>query len=1072
MPSNVIITFQTKAETTGVDQLSQQMEGMKQKMQETAKSADGLSRSFGQFKSDQVTSGLSRTNRSVQDVGISFNQLKSIVMGTVLTLPLTGFIKEAIRSEEITARFGLQLKSLGQNINDVDIEGLTKKMHGFGFTQTELVQALNSGIRYFKDTRKELGLLDTAIGITRVTGGSLAQAMQQLGLVSLGYTRIARQLGVSTHTEIRDPAKRATAVLEDMTKKFAPLAAGTGTTAEAFKKFGASISDAGEKVGANLLIPIKEVVNVFNNLNDSTKEFLVTSVLIGSTATGLALFGKALSSFAQLAIVGKGFLAINTYLSESIALLRMGVPIVTAFSGALSSLVLPIAGVAVWAGLILMISKYIQELEKTKKAEGEQLKQEELNAKVTHDAETTHIGDIGKEIKITDDLVEREKELLAIRKSLYDRAGLRHQQGRPEAEKEALAEIAVANQRLKNIKDFEEVRKNLGIKTDDDLDRKYKQTTLTKAGYELELLNTSIEYYKRQGIAETEQGKKVIEILSKARKDALNQYVSESADANKEILGQIQDLATKTEAERNQSDQYRKAAKDIIQYASSLEQLKYKLQDASDAEKEVFKTPEGADELKKKIEELQKQAGEFAVRMDLIKDKYKDIEKTGVDSSQNINNATKVLNIEKQKSLDLTKAISEASKSDEEANSIERKIELLKKRATLDQQIEQSHKIGDAKNEARLKAESSANDKAILNLTKLNEQKKSKEAEVASKNPWAGQWTNVNQYDKQGSLKNENIGKSKQQVDLLTQQKNIEQQIAMAKEDVSDYDKEQAQFKADLMAREQEGLALAKQYASEKAKGNVEASKKIEEEMKLNVSGVDKMKSIVNEVEKSKELAKVQLQQLEAKKNQIVLSEQNVKAEQKIAEAGLKSAESQDISLNKKKEALELADKHVALEMLKKSAEEASQTEDSKKLQFYESMLNKAKEWLSLFDATAEAADVVTNAQNKSADAQDSILSKTQAQISLEEKKAELANQLKIAQSTAQQTIDKKIPEPKSPLQEKQVNTKIELRVEPIINIYPSIGELSKKAGKAVEDSVMGSQKQIEENAKKYAYQS
>ena len=101
MASALILGIQTVADKRGLDQISQGLEQVKQKAQAA----------------------------SVQsaDLGNNLARIGQVLAGTVMTLPLTGFIKEAIESEEITARFNMQAQALGVSLRNLDIEGLSKR---------------------------------------------------------------------------------------------------------------------------------------------------------------------------------------------------------------------------------------------------------------------------------------------------------------------------------------------------------------------------------------------------------------------------------------------------------------------------------------------------------------------------------------------------------------------------------------------------------------------------------------------------------------------------------------------------------------------------------------------------------------------------------------------------------------------------------------------------------------------------------------------------------------------------------------------------------------------------------
>ena len=528
----MIITFQTKADTSGTDQISQQMESMKQKMQETAKSADGLAKSFNQFSDGSSGRGLKEASASVKGIGLSFNQLKSIIVGTALTLPLTGFIKEAIRSEEISARFSLQLRSIGQSINEVDIEGLTKKMHSFGFTQTDLVQGLTAGIRYFKDIRKETALLDTAIGITRVTGGSLASAFQQLGLVSLGYTRIARQLGVSTHSEIHDPMKKAAAVLEDITKKFAPLATGTGTTAESFKQLGATFKDTGEKIGAEFLAPAKDVADIFNKLSPATKELAIRTGLYAGAVFGLATAYNALAAaMARSAAVRTGtvFAQIGWLANLPLTNIKQLFQVISGIATALFKIPVNPITLAIIAtlGAYTATQKWTESLNKNSAAK-------ERAVGATNTLLRANLDGMEKEISMTEDLEERKKDLqdtidILKRKSESQEMTLSQR-------KDASQELEKAKELLAQTIAFDELKKLSGIKTDEDLTKSYEKMMNTKAGYAELLAARENAYLVESGQLNTAVGQRYLAIINKQRQEAISEQKSTDADIWKQIL--------------------------------------------------------------------------------------------------------------------------------------------------------------------------------------------------------------------------------------------------------------------------------------------------------------------------------------------------------------------------------------------------------------------------------------------------------------------------------------------------------------------------------------------------------
>ena len=357
MASNLIVTFQTKADTTGVDQIAKGMENMRAKMQETAKASS--------------------------NVGSTFTNLKNVLVGTVLTLPLTGFIKEAIASEEVTSRFSMQLKSLGQSINDLDMDTLTKKAHQFGITQTELIEALSRGLPYFKSTRNELALLDTAIGMTRYSGASLSTAFQQLGyIMQYGATRVARQYGVSLHTDIHDASQRGALVIADLTEKMKAMAGQTGTTSEKLRAMSATIKDAGEKFAANFLRPIAAIADSFNKLSPVMQEVIVNGVLLATTLVGIGAIAVGLKG-AFAALGAGGILGALGLSNPSIAL---------------------IAAIAIGLGALYVAYTKFIELQEKASASKFEFNMSALKARAS-DASTA----IGLEEKFSDKVQETER---------------------------------------------------------------------------------------------------------------------------------------------------------------------------------------------------------------------------------------------------------------------------------------------------------------------------------------------------------------------------------------------------------------------------------------------------------------------------------------------------------------------------------------------------------------------------------------------------------------------------------------------------------------------------------------
>jgi len=242
----------------------------------------------------------------------SFSALKNAVVGGVLTLPLINFTREAIRSEDVTARFRLQLESLNQSISQSQIDELAQKTRRFGIAETEMVQGLAQGLTYLKTTTNEMRLLDTAIGMTVLKGISLGQAFQQIGMIQLGNTRILRQYGITLDTSIKDPTDRTAKAIEELRKKMEPMAKESGTLASEMKKAGATIGDIGEKIASSLLPPITAVLKAFNSLSDSTKQTILTIGLVGTTILGVSKILLALQAITARFAVTSGVAAVST----------------------------------------------------------------------------------------------------------------------------------------------------------------------------------------------------------------------------------------------------------------------------------------------------------------------------------------------------------------------------------------------------------------------------------------------------------------------------------------------------------------------------------------------------------------------------------------------------------------------------------------------------------------------------------------------------------------------------------------------------------------------------------------
>lgn len=508
MASNIIFRIAAEYDSKGTDDVSKALDNVKNKFQEVAGSARTL--------------------------GTTLRDISSIIKGAAFSLPLAGFVNEAIKSEEATARFGLQLKALGQSIDNVDIEGLSNRVRSLaGITQTELVTALNSGLRYFKSTEKELTLLNTALGMSKVAGISLADAFQQLGYIQLGYTRIARQYGVSVHNEIREPTARAAAVIADMTKKMEPLAAQTGTTAEKLKIMKATVADFGEKIGAGFLAPIAEVANAFNKLNPAMQETIVLATLTTTTIIGLSSALKGLAGlgvfniFSQLAVLGKEIQLAFKF--ESIA---NGLGALRFQTQAVLAPMLQLAAAVTIVTSAWTIFNAVVEYNngKAKIARENAQRQAELQA-----ALTGSLGDYGQ--KLTD-ISGLEETVLELRKKQLEAAERiidARKKGNTDDARTAENEIKTAQARIEGAQTYTTLLKQLGIQTEDQLTQKSIEATKSQYAYKLAQANTYFELLQKSGQAETEQGKKVAQVIAGIRREALDALFKEEAQRQRDL---------------------------------------------------------------------------------------------------------------------------------------------------------------------------------------------------------------------------------------------------------------------------------------------------------------------------------------------------------------------------------------------------------------------------------------------------------------------------------------------------------------------------------------------------------
>ena len=359
---------------------------------------------------DDIANKAKAAATSADNINQSLSGLKSILTGSLLALPFAVFTKGAIQSEEVTARFNLQLKALGQSAANIDFDALTDKAHKFGISQTELTQALQTGLVRFKSLGQELSYLKTAMGISQATGASLASSLSRLGLVTQGVTRIARQLGVSMRTDIKDPGERATAILEELRKKYEPLATATGTTAAAFKEMSVTIKDLGENVGNLLIVPLGDAARAFNNLNPALKEYVVTLTVVSATTLGFAMILR------QLGVVAAGLKLLeflqfanltNQALGASAGLRVLGAGFATLGKSILVALPAIISVAAILAGIAAVIYSINKVNEANKKME-------DLN-KAIFDEDIKRakfrISDLSTEMDMNEEFASKLKEM-------------------------------------------------------------------------------------------------------------------------------------------------------------------------------------------------------------------------------------------------------------------------------------------------------------------------------------------------------------------------------------------------------------------------------------------------------------------------------------------------------------------------------------------------------------------------------------------------------------------------------------------------------------------------------------
>ena len=380
-----------------------------------------------------------------QQLVSAFSGLKAILVGAALTLPLTAFINEAIRSEEVAARFSAQLGAMGQSVRAIQpqLDATTERVRSMaGITQTELISALAQGLRFFKDTGKELALLDTAIGLTKVGNISLGAAFRQLGLIQQGNTRYARLYGIEVDKSIKDPTERANKVIADMTAKYAPLAKQLGTAAEQMKIFRATMSDLGEKIGSSFNPAITATLKAVNSLPETFKLTALTSSLLSSSLLGIGITLGALS------------LNMTRIMSLVTALKASHI----AWSAVLSG---PVIASIVAATVVLgyLFSAMLKAREESDKLVASLAAAGEEQHKVL----TAVLGDLGTEVSLFENLDEEIRKLTETYDLLIKREKLYRDSGRTAKADEVAKEASLAKDRIDNLNKLEEAKVNIGV---------------------------------------------------------------------------------------------------------------------------------------------------------------------------------------------------------------------------------------------------------------------------------------------------------------------------------------------------------------------------------------------------------------------------------------------------------------------------------------------------------------------------------------------------------------------------------------------------------------------------------
>lgn len=494
MASSLIFNIQSKYGAEGTTAAVKSLEDIRKEFLKTTEASTGFA------------SGLS--------------QIKTALVGGVLTLPFASFVRGAIDSEDAVLRLSQRLNVLGQNSTAIvaSLGQYTQQLHQAGITQTELVQALTKGTTYFKSAQQELNLLDTAIGMTKVSGVSLAGAFQQLGLITQGYTRIARQYGVSVHSEIRNPTERTAAVLADMTKKMEELAAPVGSVSEAFKEMKVTITDIGETLGADIIVPLGALAKAFNKQSEDVKSAEVSVVAYSTLLLGVTQIVKSLGG----AVIGvKALGDLNYVMTTSLKTFGDFKAAAGLTVGALGKLAIPLALIE---GLIIALDQQ----NKAKKAAQDLQDVEQGLWEAQKKVANTRAEDLKGQISLTEDLGAKLKQLEQDRLAVNTRA---NRATNPRIKEEALAEKAKIEEQIKEVEGLERAKVLLGARAIEEMDANAKKALLSEHEYALLLLNDKYKAIKKSNDIDADEKKKLLAVEAKEQQKILDGIVKSQTES-------------------------------------------------------------------------------------------------------------------------------------------------------------------------------------------------------------------------------------------------------------------------------------------------------------------------------------------------------------------------------------------------------------------------------------------------------------------------------------------------------------------------------------------------------------